>query len=67
MGLLMGKSKILVRAFRNNAYSFACDETGTTAIEYGLIGGIVGVGLVSSLGNLLSGVDSLFIQIVSWL
>ena len=39
---------------------FLTDESGATAIEYGLIAAIVGVGLIASLGNLKTALQSTF-------
>jgi pilus assembly protein Flp/PilA len=39
---------------------FAKDETGATAIEYGLIAAIVAVGIIVGLGNLRDGLNTLF-------
>ena len=39
---------------------FAMDESGATAIEYGLIAAIVGVGIIVGLGNLKTGLNTLF-------
>lgn len=39
---------------------FIKDESGATAIEYGLIAAIVGVGIIASLGTLKDGLDSTF-------
>jgi pilus assembly protein Flp/PilA len=39
---------------------FFSDESGATAIEYGLIAAIVGVGLIASLGNLKTALQSTF-------
>ena len=39
---------------------FAHDESGATAIEYGLIAAIVGVGIIAGLGNLKAGLNTLF-------
>ena len=39
---------------------FAEDATGATAIEYGLIAAIVGVGIVVGLTQLQSGLNTLF-------
>lgn len=41
-------------------FSFAADETGATAIEYGLIASILALGLIPVLGNTSSGVASLY-------
>jgi pilus assembly protein Flp/PilA len=45
-------SKIFAR-FKN-------DESGATAIEYGLIAAIVGIGLIASLGILKSSLNGAF-------
>ena len=45
--------KILVRRFIKN-------ESGATAIEYGLIAAIVGVGLVAGLGTLKTNLNTTF-------
>ena len=39
---------------------FVTDESGATAIEYGLIAAIVGVGIVVGLGTLRDGLNGLF-------
>jgi pilus assembly protein Flp/PilA len=39
---------------------FASDESGATAIEYGLIAAIVGIGIIVGLGNLKDGLNNLF-------
>jgi pilus assembly protein Flp/PilA len=39
---------------------FAKDESGATAIEYGLIAAIVGVGIILGLDNLRDGLNGLF-------
>ncbi len=39
---------------------FVADEQGATAIEYGLIAAIVGIGIVVGLGALRDGLNSLF-------
>jgi pilus assembly protein Flp/PilA len=38
---------------------FAKDESGATAIEYGLIAAIVGVGIIVGLGNLKDALNDL--------
>jgi pilus assembly protein Flp/PilA len=39
---------------------FVKDESGVTAIEYGLIAAIVGVGIIVGLTNLKTGLNTLF-------
>ncbi len=39
---------------------FATDESGATAIEYGLIAAIVGIGIIVGLGNLKNGLNNIF-------
>jgi pilus assembly protein Flp/PilA len=39
---------------------FLKDESGATAIEYGLIAAIVGVGIITGLGTLKDGLNTLF-------
>ena len=39
---------------------FAADESGATAIEYGLIAAIVGVGIIVGLGALKDALNTLF-------
>jgi pilus assembly protein Flp/PilA len=39
---------------------FVKDQSGATAIEYGLIAAIVGVGLIAALGNLKTGLTTTF-------
>ncbi len=42
---------------------FVKDESGATAIEYGLIAAIVGVGIITGLGTLKQGLNDLFSEI----
>ena len=39
---------------------FAQDDSGATAIEYGLIGALISVGIVAGLTQLRGGVNALF-------
>jgi pilus assembly protein Flp/PilA len=39
---------------------FVEDESGATAIEYGLIAAIVGIGIIVGLGNVKTGLNNLF-------
>ena len=39
---------------------FLRDDTGATAIEYGLIAAIVGIGIIVGLGALRDGLNNLF-------
>jgi pilus assembly protein Flp/PilA len=39
---------------------FVKDESGATAIEYGLIAAIVGVGIITGLTTLKTGLNTLF-------
>lgn len=39
---------------------FVNDESGATAIEYGLIAAIVGVGIILSLGTLKNALNTVF-------
>ncbi len=39
---------------------FVKDESGATAIEYGLIAAIVGIGIIVGLGALRDGLNTLF-------
>jgi pilus assembly protein Flp/PilA len=39
---------------------FVNDESGATAIEYGLIAAIVGIGIIVGLGNVKDGLNNLF-------
>jgi pilus assembly protein Flp/PilA len=39
---------------------FLKDESGATAIEYGLIAAIVGVGIIAGLGTLQEALDGIF-------
>ncbi|WP_072395044.1 Flp family type IVb pilin [Hyphomicrobium sp. CS1GBMeth3] len=39
---------------------FLADETGGTAIEYGLIAALVGMGIVVGLSNVTAGLTELF-------
>ncbi len=42
---------------------FAADESGATAIEYGLIAAIVGVGIIVGLTTLKDGLNTLFTNV----
>lgn len=42
---------------------FVKDESGATAIEYGLIAAIVGVGIITALGTLETGLSGIFTEI----
>jgi pilus assembly protein Flp/PilA len=42
---------------------FVKDESGATAIEYGLIAAIVGVGIIFGLGQLQEGLNGLFSKV----
>ncbi len=44
---------------------FAKDESGATAIEYGLIAAVVGVGIIVGLTQLQVGLNALFAQVVA--
>ena len=39
---------------------FLADESGATAVEYGLIAGIIGIGLVGGLAVLRDGLNDIF-------
>ena len=39
---------------------FVNDESGATAIEYGLIAAIIGVGIITVLGNVKTSLNSTF-------
>jgi pilus assembly protein Flp/PilA len=49
-----------MRPIRNAVTRFANDESGATAIEYGLIAAIVGIGIIVGLGALRDGLNTLF-------
>jgi pilus assembly protein Flp/PilA len=44
---------------------FVKDESGATAIEYGLIAAIVGVGIIASLGTLKDGLNNTFDKVAN--
>jgi pilus assembly protein Flp/PilA len=44
---------------------FARDDSGATAIEYGLIAAFIGVGIIAGLGPLRDGLNALFGNIVT--
>ncbi len=44
-------------------FRFAADETGATAIEYGLIAAILGVGIIASLQSLKNSLTAMFDQV----
>jgi len=45
---------------KTTMHRFAKDESGATAIEYGLIAAIVGIGIVVGLTQLQTGLNTLF-------
>ena len=45
------------------AARFVKDESGATAIEYGLIAAIIGVGIIAGLGALKNALTSMFNQV----
>ncbi len=49
-----------IARLRTFVASFRKDETGATAIEYGLIAAIVGIGIIVGLGGLRDGLNTLF-------
>lgn len=53
-------NKMGTEVMQNIVARFAKDESGATAIEYGLIAAIVGVGIISGLGPLRDGLNTLF-------
>ena len=46
---------------------FVKDESGATAIEYGLIAAIVGVGIVTALGSLKTALNATFSSVAATL
>jgi pilus assembly protein Flp/PilA len=44
-------------------HAFIRDESGTTAIEYGLIAGTIALGIILSLNTIKDGYTNLYIQI----
>ena len=42
---------------------FFSDESGATAIEYGLIAAIIGVGIIASLQSLKNSLNTMFSQV----
>jgi pilus assembly protein Flp/PilA len=46
---------------------FVFDDSGATAIEYGLIAAIVGIGIIVGLGSLRDGLNNLFNNVVTQL
>lgn len=42
---------------------FVKDESGATAIEYGLIAAIVGVGIIGGLGQVKGGLEAIFTKV----
>ncbi|MBU2583231.1 MAG: Flp family type IVb pilin [Alphaproteobacteria bacterium] len=48
-------------------HAFAKDESGATAIEYGLIAAVVGVGIITGLGFLRDALNALFTEIIGFL
>lgn len=51
--------------FLKSIQAFAQDESGATAIEYGLIAGILSVGIVAILGTVKTNLVSVFTTIGS--
>lgn len=47
----------------NPIMNFLKDEEGATAIEYGLIAGLVAVGIIAALSTLSGGLSNLFNRI----
>ena len=45
--------------------AFVNDESGATAIEYGLIAGLVAVAIIAALSALGTSLDSLFMSVAS--
>lgn len=50
---------------KTHIIKFLKDEEGATAIEYGLIAGIIAVAIIASLGNVRTELDLLFARIVT--
>ena len=44
---------------------FVKDESGATAIEYGLIAAIIGVGIITVLGNVKTALVTMFTSVVT--
>jgi pilus assembly protein Flp/PilA len=51
----------------NLTATFVEDESGATAIEYGLIAAIVGIGIIVGLGAMRDGLNNLFNNVVTQL
>ena len=50
----------------NNLFRrFAADESGVTAIEYGLIAALVAVGIITVLGTLKTSLNTTFTSIIT--
>ncbi|HZS80540.1 MAG TPA: Flp family type IVb pilin [Herbaspirillum sp.] len=50
---------------KNQLVRFLQDEEGSTAIEYGLIAGLIAVGIVAALISVSGGLQGLFTSIAS--
>ncbi|MFZ1180985.1 MAG: Flp family type IVb pilin [Herbaspirillum sp.] len=50
---------------KNQLIRFLQDEKGSTAIEYGLIAGLIAVGIVASLRSVSGGLQGLFAKIMT--
>ncbi|MFZ1181251.1 MAG: Flp family type IVb pilin [Herbaspirillum sp.] len=50
---------------KNQLIRFLQDEEGSTAIEYGLIAGLIAVGIVAALKSVGSGLQALFARVVT--
>jgi pilus assembly protein Flp/PilA len=44
--------------------AFLNDESGTTAIEYGLIAGLVSLGIIGGLGSFMDSVNAMYTHII---
>ncbi|SDV51167.1 pilus assembly protein Flp/PilA [Chitinasiproducens palmae] len=54
------QSRLSVKTFRSTVGRFIADETGATAIEYGLIAGFVSVAIIGALGTISTSLTSIF-------
>lgn len=52
---------------KNIVSRFVKDESGATAIEYGLIAALVGVGIIAALQNLSQGLNNTFGEVANQL
>ena len=53
----------VINSSKSSIQKFARDETGATAIEYGLIAGLISVAILAVLGTIGTNLSSIFTKI----